>query len=69
MGYGVFPDKTKVCQPDCDHPSCSATRRFEDNCNLCGKPLKTGDKVYADPKNQYQMQHARCVWDAADAAE
>jgi hypothetical protein len=67
MGYGMFPDKTRVCQPDCEHPSCSAITLLKDDCNLCGKPLKFGDKVYTDPNDPTQMQHSLCVWNKADA--
>lgn len=71
MGYGIFPDLTDpkvVCQGECAHRACAVWKKAKSNCNLCGEPLKAGDKVFIDPTDPTQYQHARCVWKAADEA-
>ena len=68
MGYGIIPNyksEDVLCQSECKHLDCRATREdfiSNNKCRICGKELKIGDAFcYETEHGKYTKSHHRCL--------
>ena len=61
MGWGIMPDVTDekiVCQSSCKHSDCKYWRELDKTCEICGKEIEAGHKIY---QRDARFVHAVCA--------